>query len=58
MDDDNVVPMLVLALLLFVLGYRLVVSNNVTRFYINCIEANASMITKDAVAKCKEMIAK
>lgn len=58
MDDDNVVPMLVLALLLFVLGYRLVVSNNVTRFYNNCIEANASMITKDAVAKCKEMIAK
>ena len=58
MDDDNVVPMLVLALLLFVLGYLLGVSHNVTRFYNNCIEANASMITKDAVAKCKEMIAK
>ena len=58
MNKFDVVPMLVLALFLFVLGYLLGVSNNVTRFYNNCIEANASMITKDAVAKCKEMIAK
>ena len=56
MDDDNVVPMLVLALFLFVLGYLLGFTLAEKRFYNNCLEANASMITKDAVAKCKGIV--
>ena len=58
MDDDNVVPILVLALFLFVLGYLLGFTLTGKRIYNNCLEANALMITKDAVAKCKDMIAK
>ena len=58
MDDDIVVPMLVLALFVFVLGYLLGFTLTEKRFYNNCLEANPMMITKDAVAKCKEMIAK
>ena len=58
MDDDIVFPMVVLAVFLFVLGYLLGFTLAEKRFYNNCLEANSMMITKDAVAKCKEMIAK
>ena len=56
MDDDIVFPILVLALFLFVLGYLLGFTLTGKRVYNNCLEANALMITKDAVAKCKEIV--
>ena len=56
MDDDNVMPFFVVALILCVLGYLLGFSLTEKRIYNNCLEANATMIHKDAVAKCKEII--
>ena len=56
MDDDNAVPIFVVALILFVLGYLLGFTLTEKRIYNNCLEANATMIHQDAVAKCREII--
>ena len=56
MDDDIVFPMVVFAVLLFVLGYQLGFTLAEKRIYNNCLEANAMMIHKDAIAKCKEIV--
>ena len=56
MDDDNAVPIFVVALILFVLGYLLGFSLTEKRIYSNCLEANATMIHQDAVAKCREIV--
>ena len=56
MDDDNAVPIFVVALILFVLGYLLGFSLTEKRIYGNCLNANATMIHQDAVAKCKEIV--
>ena len=56
MDDHNAMPIFVVALILFVLGYLLGFTLTEKRIYGNCLEANASMIHKDAVAKCKEFV--
>ena len=56
MDDDNVMPFFVVALIVFVLGYLLGFTLTEKRIYNNCLEANATMIHQDAVAKCREII--
>lgn len=56
MDDGNAILIFVVALILFVLGYLLGFTLTEKRIYNNCLEANATMIHKDAVAKCKEFI--
>jgi len=56
MNDDNIVPIFVVALAIFVLGYLLGFTLTEKRIYNNCLEANATMIHKDAVAKCREFI--
>lgn len=56
MDDDNAVPIFVVALILFVLGYLLGFSLTEKRIYSNCLEANATMIHHEAVAKCNEIV--
>lgn len=56
MDDDNAVPIFVVALILFVLGYLLGFTLTEKRIYNNCLEANAMMIHKDAVANCRQFI--
>lgn len=56
MDEDNIVPIIVAAIFLFVLGYMLGFTMTEKRIYNNCLEANAMMIHQDAVAKCREFI--
>lgn len=56
MDEDNIVPVIVAAIFLFVLGYMLGFTMTEKRIYNNCLEANATMIHKDAVAKCNEVV--
>jgi hypothetical protein len=57
MNDMNDSPLIfVVALIVFVLGYLLGFTLTEKRIYNNCLEANATMIHKDAVAKCKEFI--
>ena len=56
MNDDNAMPIFVVALIVFVLGYLLGFTLAEKRIYNNCLEANASMIHSDAVAKCKEIV--
>lgn len=56
MDDDNVMPFFVVALILCVLGYLLGFTLTEKRIYNNCLEANAMMIHQDAVAKCREIV--
>ena len=56
MDDDNVMPFFVVALILCVLGYLLGFTLTEKRIYNNCLEANATMMHKDAVAKCWEVV--
>jgi Sec-independent protein secretion pathway component TatC len=57
-DDKHyyVVPIIVLAVFLFVLGYLLGFTLTEKRIYNNCLETNATMIHQDAVAKCRELI--
>lgn len=57
-DDKHyyVVPIIVLAVFLFVLGYLLGFTLTEKRIYSNCLEANATMIHQDAVSKCREFI--
>lgn len=56
MNEDSVIPIFVVALIVFVLGYLLGFTLTEKRIYSNCLEVNASMIHKDAVTKCKEII--
>lgn len=56
MNDDNIVPIFVVALAIFVFGYLLGFTLTEKRIYNNCLEANATMIHQDAVAKCREFI--
>lgn len=56
MNDDNAMPIFVVALILFVLGYLLGFTLTEKRIYGNCLEANATMIHRDAVAKCWEVV--
>ena len=56
MNDDNIMPIFVVALILFVLGYLLGFTLTEKRIYNNCLEANATMIHQDAVAKCREVV--
>ena len=56
MNDDSVMPFFVVALILCVLGYLLGFTLTEKRIYNNCLEANATMIHKDAVAKCREIV--
>ena len=56
MDDHNAMPIFVVALIVFVLGYLLGFTLTEKRIYGNCLEANATMIHQDAVAKCREFI--
>lgn len=56
MDDGNAILIFVVALILFVLGYLLGFTLTEKRIYNNCLEANATMIHKDAVAKCREIV--
>jgi hypothetical protein len=56
MNDDNAMPIFVVALILFVLGYLLGFTLTEKRIYSNCLEANSTMIHKDAVAKCWEVV--
>ena len=56
MDDDNAMPIFVVALIVFVLGYLLGFTLTEKRIYNNCLEANATMIHKDAVTKCREFL--
>ena len=56
MDDHNAMPIFVVALIVFVLGYLLGFTLTEKRIYNKCLEANATMIHKDAVAKCKELV--
>lgn len=56
MNDDNAMPIFVVALILFVLGYLLGFTLTEKRIYNNCLEANATMIHQDAVAKCWEVV--
>ena len=57
-DDKHyyVVPIIALAVFLFVLGYLLGFTLTEKRIYGNCLEANATMIHQDAVAKCREFV--
>lgn len=56
MDEDMAMPIFVVALILFVLGYLLGFTLTEKRIYGNCLEANATMIHQDAVAKCREIV--
>lgn len=56
MNDDNIVPIFVVALAIFVFGYLLGFTLIEKRIYGNCLEANATMIHQDAVARCREFI--
>ena len=56
MNDDNAMPIFVVALIVFVLGYLLGFTLTEKRIYGNCLEANASMIHSDAVANCREFL--
>ena len=56
MNDDNIVPIFVVALAIFVFGYLLGFTLTEKRIYNNCLEANATMIHQDAVANCREFI--
>lgn len=56
MNDDNIVPIFVVALAIFVFGYLLGFTLTEKRIYGNCLEANATMIHQDAVARCREFI--
>lgn len=58
MDLDGHDTMLIFAigLFVFVMGYLFGFTLAENRIYDNCLEANATMIHKDAVAKCKEFI--
>jgi hypothetical protein len=56
MDEDNIVPIIVAAIFLFVLGYMLGFTMTEKRIYNNCLEVNATMIHHEAVAKCREFI--
>lgn len=56
MKDHDAGIFFIVALTLFVLAYLLGFTLAENRIYDNCLEANATMIHKDAVAKCKEFI--
>lgn len=56
MNDDNAMPIFVVALIVFVLGYLLGFTLTEKRIYSNCLEANATMIHHEAVAKCWEVV--
>ena len=56
MDDHNAMPIFVVGLIVFVLGYLLGFTLTEKRIYNNCLEANATMIHQDAVAKCWEVV--
>ena len=56
MNDDNIVPIFVVALAIFVFGYLLGFTLTEKRIYTNCLEVNATMIHKDAVVNCREFI--
>lgn len=56
MNDDNIIVIFVVALAIFVFGYLLGFTLTEKRIYTNCLEANATMIHKDAVTKCNEFV--
>ena len=56
MDDSNAILIFVVALIVFVMGYLLGFTLTEKRIYNNCLEANATMIHQDAVAKCREIV--
>lgn len=56
MNDDNIIVIFVIALTIFVFGYLLGFTLTEKRIYTNCLEVNAAMIHKDAVANCREFI--
>ena len=58
MDLDGHDTMLIFAigLFVFVLGYLLGFTLAENRIYDNCLEANATMIHQEAVAKCWEVV--
>lgn len=56
MDEDNVTAIIAFAVFLFVSGYFVGFFVTEKSIYSNCLEANATMIHHEAVAKCREFI--
>lgn len=56
MYEDNIVPIIVAAIFLFVLGYMLGFTMTEKRIYNNCLNNNSTMIYQEAVAKCRDVV--